>query len=191
MATVSGRLYYDAARTAAVGSNLGIANVPIVLQRISDGFAVAVLTSSVAGSVGSFAFANVPAGNFQVVEKYGFLFDDGTAPSSIGTVDWSSAVATTMINGGTCPPFKDESHVYVASPPPTATDLDCTVRNTWLETVGSANITNINILNGPVQYVPLSLTIDPTIIDSVNLVTVADNGTFGAFAAGTVANSGA
>ena len=59
-------------------------------------------------------------------------------------------------------------------------------------TVGTSNLTNENFLNGPVQYSPIQKIMDDTVIISpINLITVADNGTFGTFPAGTIANTGA
>jgi len=189
MALVSGFLYYDSNRSASVGSYaVPIANVPIVLQNTISGLATAVLTNS----SGAFSFTNVPIGSYQVVEKYGFSYNDGTVPATIGSIDYTlNAVTTTMLNGGTVPPLRDENYTYVTVPMgSTITSLDCTVRNTWLETVGSSDITNINMLNGPVRISPLIL--DPNIVVyQTNLVLDADNGTFGSFIAGTIANTGA
>ncbi|MCL2861814.1 MAG: hypothetical protein FWE22_05335 [Firmicutes bacterium] len=187
MSTVSGTLHYDGNRTAAVATaTAAISNVPIVLQDTISGNAVAVLTDS----TGAFSFTGVPNGSYQVVESYGFTFDGVTPISASGTVDWIVNQVAVMLNGGTVPPLSDNNHTYVSVPPVSSiTHLDCTVRNTYLETV-TGNITGINFLNGPVRYTPLVL--DPNIIvDLINLVAAADNGTFGSFSAGTVANTGA
>jgi uncharacterized repeat protein (TIGR01451 family) len=183
MPSVSGRLQYDATRTAtSATSNPGIQGVAIVLQDLSTqatgfGLMVATLTDG----NGAFRFTSVPAGNYQVVESF-------TTPTTYTTaVDWSSATLHPIINGGTVPPI---SFVFPHAPP-TATHLDCTVRNTWLETVETADITNINILNGPVAYVPLALTSDPITVDPNNRITDADSGSFGYFASGSFANTGA
>ena len=180
--TLSGILYYDGNRTAAAATATGtIAGVSITLQDISttstSGMMVTVMTSS----TGTFAFTNVPSGSYQVVEDY------GRATTFTDTVDWSQAVVGDIINGGTVPPI---SYVSSSLVPASATNLDCTVRNTWLETVAAANITNIYMLNGPVAMSPLVL--DPNyIVDGTNLITVAANGTFGSFSPGTTANTGA
>ena len=163
MPNVSGALYYDGNRTATVGTATGvIANVPIILQDSVGNILQTVLTDS----TGHFMFTGVVAGNYMVSEAY-----DGVS--------------------GKCPPL---SYVVLNSAadsiPPSATHLDCTVRNTWLETVNGGDITNINMMNGPVCYEPLVL--DPNmVLHSTNLVTAADNGTFGLFNPGTVANTGA
>ncbi|MCL2755601.1 MAG: DUF11 domain-containing protein [Firmicutes bacterium] len=188
MPIVSGVLYYDGNRTAAAATATGtIANVPIVMQNTVNGLAAAVLTSS----TGTFQFTNVPSGSYQVVESYGWTYDDGTTPITIGTINWgTNAVPCMMLKGGTVPPLADDSHTYVTvSPTSTITNLDCTVRNTWLETVGVSDITNIAMLNGPVRYTPLVLASN-IVVDSPNLVVAADNGTFGLFPPGIVANTG-
>jgi len=189
MAIVSGVLYYDGNRTAVASTTVGvIANVPIVLQNTTTGLAVAVLTDS----GGDFKFTNVPIGDYQVVEAYGWKYDDGTLPTAIGVIDFlTNATVVTMLQGGTVPPLADENHTYVAIPiGSTITNLDCTVRNTWLETVGSLDITGINMLNGPVRISPLVLNSN-IMVCHTNLIDAADAGTFGSFTAGTIANTGA
>lgn len=190
--TVSGQLLYDGNRTGAVGSATApIANVPIVLQDISGGITNGLMAIVLTSSTGTFQFTNVPAGSYQVVESYGVLLPDGTAPTVIGAIDFGvNAAIGIVLNGGTCPPFSDDVHVYVANPAPTATHLDCIVRNTWLETVGASNVTGVNMLNGPVRYTPMDLGAS-VLVDPTNLVTTADNGTFGGFSAGATANTGA
>ena len=81
---------------------------------------------------------------------------------------------------------------YVNNPPPGTTNLDCTTRNTLLVTVANANLTAENFLNGPVQYAPIQLIMDDTVIIlPANLIQEADNGTFGTFPQGTTGNTGA
>ncbi|WP_331666829.1 hypothetical protein [Lacrimispora sp.] len=69
--------------------------------------------------------------------------------------------------------------------------MDCLTPNTILITVTGADITNQNILNGPVIYTPITTILDPcTTVSNTNLITDADNGTFGFFPPGTPANTG-
>ena len=176
MPTVSGQLFFDRTRTAtAAGTGMtGIANVPIVLQSLTSGAMLAVLT----GATGNFSFTNVTNGDYQLVEAY------GTPATLVGTGDFSNAVLSPMLVGGVVPPIS-----YVTSPPSGATNLDCTIRNTRLITVAGANLTAQNFLNGPVKYTPLS--IDNSNISTINQATSFDFGTFGSFSPGTVANTGA
>jgi len=160
MPIVSGTLYYDGNRTASAATATGV--IPNVPIVLLDSSGV-VLQTVLTNSGGHFEFQGVVAGSYMVSEAF-----DGVI--------------------GKCPP---NSYVQLYSPgvvPGSA--LDCTVRNTWLETVGAADITNINMLNGPVNIIPLVLDSN-IVVDPANLVTAADNGTFGSFNPGTVANTGA
>ena len=182
MPTVTGRLQYDGARTSASAtSNPGIAGVTIALQDTSQeatgfGLSAFVLTDS----SGNFTFTGVPVGNYQLVEAY------GTPASATATVAWSSATTQPLLNGGIVPPLIG----FVTNPPSSATHLDCTIRNTRLITVPSGGLAGQDFLNGPVRITPLAL--EPGIVvDPNNLVIAADNGTFGTFAPGMLANTGA
>lgn len=178
MAKISGSLLFDRSRTATVsGTMIGIANVPIVLQSTSTGAMLAVLTDN----SGNYNFTNVPNGNYQAVEAY------GTPASLVGTGDFSLAVIAPMMSGGVVPPYS-----YVSNPLVGASNLDCTIRNTRLLTVSGADLTAVNFLNGPVLYTPVSYSLDVGVVVSAqNLVTELDAGTFGNFAPGTNANTGA
>ena len=178
MANVSGRLLFDRNRTAtATAAMAGIPNVPIVLQNTATGVMLAVLTDS----TGVFTFTNVPGGSYQLVEAY------GTPATIVGTGSFASAAVAPMLDGGTVPPYS-----YVTNPVPGATNLDCTIRNTRLITITDANLTDQNFLNGPVLYSPIDNLLDIGVeVSGENLVTDLDNGTFGEFPSGTIANTGA
>ncbi|MCL2846468.1 MAG: hypothetical protein FWE38_02135 [Firmicutes bacterium] len=159
MPIVSGTLYYDGNRTASVSTATGV--IPNVPIVLMD-ISGNILNTVVTDTNGAFQFTNVAAGNYAIAQAYNNI-------------------------PGTCPP---PSYVRLYSPgtvPGNA--LDCTVRNTWLETVAAAPITNINMMNGPVQHTPMVMDTN-IIVDPQNLVTDADNGTFGTFSVGTVANTG-
>ena len=160
MPTVSGTLYYDGNRTATVATATGvIASVPVALQDMSGNVLDTVLTNS----DGTFQFSNVVAGNYLVSEA------------------WDGVI-------GKCPPL-DNVILNFGVIPPGATNLDCTIHNTWIVSVDTSPVTNINMMNGPVKYTPL--TIAPNVlVDPSNLVTASDGGTFGLFPAGTAANTG-
>ena len=138
MATVSGRVLFDSARTAAPPTGMvGIANVPVVLQEIATGIMLAVITD--AG--GNYSFVNVPNGSYRIVESYG----TAGVPSP---GDFDTAVVG-GVGQGIVPPIE-----LVANPPIAATDLDCTSPNTLLRTVSGANLNNLYICNGPVTQIP-------------------------------------
>jgi len=62
--------------------------------------------------------------------------------------------------------------------------------NTIAITVAAADVTSQNIFNEPVAYLSLNVELDPCCTVLGNLVTDADDGTFGGFPAGTAANTG-
>ncbi len=177
MATISGRLIFDRERTSvASASQTGLANVPIVLQNTVTGALLAVRTDA----NGNYTFNNVPNGSYQIVEAYGT-----SATATPG--DFTNAVTAPIMNGGTFPPIS-----YAQNPPAGATNLDATTPTTIKINVSGGDINNQNILNGPVTYTPIeTITDDNAVISTVNLITKADNGTFGSYPPGTAANTGA
>ncbi len=176
MATISGRVIFDRARTAnALPGMEGIANVPVVLQNIETNERLAVLTDS----NGNYVFLNVPNGNYRIVEAFG-------APAVPTPGNFNNAVVGSIPEEA-MPPIS-----YVSNPPPGTTNLDATTPNTIFITVEDADLENQDFLNGPVRYTPIStITDECAIISPINLINVADNGTFGTFPAGTPANTGA
>ena len=176
MSTISGRVLFDRDRTAVISQTFaGIANVSVVLQNIQTEERLAVLTDA----NGSYSFINVPNGNYRIVESFG-------TPAVPTPGDFNNAMVGSIPVGVT-PPI-----TFVSNPPPGATNLDCTIPNTILVTVSGVNLINENFLNGPVRYTPITVITDAcTTISTTNLITAADNGTFGFFPAGTPANTGA
>jgi len=97
----------------------------------------------------------------------------------------------TLASAGPVPTAATPPVSFVANPPAGSTNLDCLTPNTILITVTGADVTNQTILNGPVIYTPIATILDPcTTVSSINLITDADNGTFGFFPPGTSANTG-
>jgi uncharacterized repeat protein (TIGR01451 family) len=176
MATVSGQIIFDRNRSAIIDAgDSGIANVPVVLQNTTTGVRLVVLTDA----AGNYAFTDVPNGSYRIVEAY------GTAGGVPTPGDFTLASAGPVPTAAT-PPIS-----FVANPPAGSTNLDCLTPNTILITVTGADVTNQTILNGPVIYTPIATILDPcTTVSSINLITDADNGTFGFFPPGTSANTG-
>ena len=176
MPNVSGRLVFDSARSLASPASLpGIANVPIVLQDTTTLAALAVLTDA----NGNYSFTNVPSGSYQIVEYYGY------SPVTATPGDFTNATADTLLSGGVTPPIS-----YVSNPPSGATNIDCLSSNTLLITVSSSDVVNNYITNGPVKYTPFGNDLDSnsTILPG-NLLTAADDGTFGSYTPGTATNT--
>jgi len=175
MATVSGRILYDGARTAAPPTGMtGIANVPVVLQNTATNERVTAITSA----TGTYTFINVPNGNFHIIEAYGTV--GGTDPGDF----LLSAVGD--VPNGAVPPIS-----YASAPPVDATDLDCTTRNTLPITVTGANITNQYICNGPVRYSEIQINPCVSVDWATNVINDANKGDFGVFPAGTPVMTGA
>ncbi|MDR1700772.1 MAG: DUF11 domain-containing protein, partial [Lachnoclostridium sp.] len=176
MATISGVLRYDGSRTAISSSALsGIPGIPIVLQNTATDDMIAVLTDA----NGKYTFTNVPNGNYRVVEAYG-------TPAVAAPGKFSDAVVGSPAVSA-FPPISS-----IKNPTPGMTNLDATTPSTLVVNVNGADLTGQDILNGPVNYSPIQNIMDSNVvIEPANLITEADNGSFGTFAQGTMPNTGA
>ncbi len=176
MAAISGKLRFDRLRTADPSrAAQGIAGVPIVLQNTATNAMLAVLTDS----EGNYSFINVPDGNYAIIEAFGTA-----AVPSPG--DFSAAVVSVPVQS-LFPPLSQ-----VSDPPAGATNLDSVTPSTILVNVAGSDLAGQDILNGPVKYTPIHTILDKSVrVTEQNLITEADNGTFGSFPQGTAANTGA
>ena len=177
MATISGRVVFDRDRSATINAgDSGIANVPVVLQNTATDVRLVVLTDA----NGNYSFINVPDGNYRIVESY------GTTGGVSTPGDFNTAVV------GPIPTGEDPPISFATNPPIGSTNLDSLTPDTLLITVSGADLTNENFLDGPVIYTSIQNILDPCVsVSNVNLIDVADNGTFGFFPPGTPANTGA
>ena len=177
MATISGRVVFDRDRSATVSAgDTGLANIPVVLQNTVSNVRLVVLTDA----NGNYSFINVPDGSYRIVESY------GTAGGVSTPGDFSTAVVG-PVPTGVNPPISS-----AVNPPPGSTNLDSVTPDTLLVAVSGSDLTDQNFLNGPVIYTPITEIMDAcAIVLPANLITAADNGTFGSFPAGTPANTGA
>ena len=177
MATISGRVIFDRDRSATINAgDSGIANVPVVLQNTTTNVRLVVLTDA----NGNYSFINVPNGDYRIVQSF------GTSGGVSTPGDFNNAVVG-PVPVGTNPPISSATN-----PPPGSTNLDSLTPDTLLVTVTGTNLTNENFLDGPVIYTPIQNILDPCVsVSNVNLINVADNGTFGFFPPGTPANTGA
>ena len=163
-------------RTIYLCGDSGLANIPVVLQNVDTTQRLTILTDD----DGYYTFLNVPNGNYRIVESYGTL---GGSPTP---GDFLNAVA------GAIPPGVNPPITAADNPPPGSTNLDSVTPDTLLVTVSGTALTNLNFFNGPVIYTPVEAILDPcAIISGDNLISAADNGTFGSFEQGTPANTGA
>ena len=177
MATISGRVVFDRDRSATINAgDSGLANVPVVLQNTMTDMRLVVLTDN----NGNYSFINVPNGSYRIVESYG-------TPGGVATPgDFNTAVV------GPIPAGEDPPISFAPNPPSGSTNLDSLTPDTLLVTVSGFDLTNQNFLDGPVIYTPIENILDPCVsVSDINLINVADNGTFGSFPAGTPANTGA
>ena len=176
MPTVSGTVFFDIDRNINPSGNVvGIVNIPVVLQNIITQEYVAVNTDA----AGSYAFINVPAGEYKIVEIYGF-------PGAVASPgDFTTAVI------GTIPSALNPPVGAIPSAPIGATHIDCVTPNTINITVAAADVTDQYIFNGPVRYTPIRVNLDAcTFVFPRNIIEDADFGTFGFFPDGTPANTG-
>ncbi|MEG1536312.1 MAG: hypothetical protein RR416_05010 [Clostridia bacterium] len=165
MANISGFVYYDPTRTATAGT--GLQNVPVALFNTTTNTGVVALTD--AG--GAYKFTNVPPGNYKIIETW------GTAGIA-SPVSFATAVAMAL------PPEVEPPLSIVTVPvSPLASYLNAVTPNLLNVVVASADLTGKNFYDAAVGDKPLTFTgvnfVGP------NLITAADNGTWGANAGGT------
>ncbi|MEG0877360.1 MAG: hypothetical protein RSF00_01670 [Oscillospiraceae bacterium] len=169
MANVSGFVYYSPTRNAVPGT--GLKNIPVALYNTGTGTGVVALTDA----SGAYQFTNVPAGNYKIIESWG-------TPGVLTPVSFASAVPMAI------PPEVEPPLSVVTVPtPPLADALDAVTPNLLNVAVAAADLTNLNFYDGPVGNKPLTLAGVTTV--GPNLITAADNGTWGTYPAGTPTNT--
>ncbi|MEG1886858.1 MAG: cell surface protein, partial [Oscillospiraceae bacterium] len=169
MAIVSGFVYYDPTFSSVPGT--GIPNVPVALYNPGLGVGAVALTNA----TGAYSFTNVPPGNYNLIESW------GTAgfPTPI---DFSTAAAMAQ------PPEAEPPLSAVpVIPPPLADKLNALSPNLLKIVVGGGNLVGQNFYDAPIGNKPL--TFSGVSFIGGNLITAADNGTWGAYPAGQVINS--
>lgn len=167
MPNISGSVLFNV-NNGAPTTGTGVANIPVVLQNVDTGVGMVVLTAA----NGTYTFTNVPAGNYRIVESY-------SATGGVATpADFTNAAAIPE------PTPEDPPVSAIPSPPANTNRVQSLTPNTLLVTVGTANLANQNFVDGPVRDVPLDLSTCLTPIGD-NLITAADNGTWGSNPPGT------
>ena len=81
--------------------------------------------------------------------------------------------------------------IVVSKPPPSATHFDFLSQSSVAVTIAGADITGLVFRLGPVRYRPINIIPPSVVLDSVNLITDADGGTFGSFEQASIINRGA
>lgn len=172
MPTVSGHIYYDNSNVYTPGT--GIANVPVAL------FDPIGLTGAIALSdaTGAFVFTNVPNGSYQLIEAW------GTPGGVASPVNYPAS----LISMPTAPIEKEPPLSALSIAPPALADrLQALTPNLLNITVAGSDILNQNFFDGPVGDKPLVLS--GVAMVGPNLITAADNGTWGINIPGTLGNT--
>ena len=166
---ITGRVLFNSGnQPSVVSGSVGINNVPVALQVRGDTTVIGSFTDTGivtrTNTMGEFTFTNVPAGQYRVVEAAGY-----TGPIMITGV-WNDPTSIEVTPND--PPI-----TAVTNPLETATRLMSLSPNTVFITVGTQDITGIVFIDAPVAEKDLGLNDYVTVGE--NLITVADNGTFG------------
>ncbi|MEG1584339.1 MAG: carboxypeptidase-like regulatory domain-containing protein, partial [Anaerovorax sp.] len=164
MPNISGFVYYDPTFASAPG--IGIPNVPVALYNAGLGVGAVALTDA----NGAYTFTNVPGGSYHLIESWG-------TSGVITPVNFASATSMTQ-------PWEKEPPLSAvpAVPPPLADKLNALSPNLLKITVGGSDLTGKNFYDAPIGDKPLTFT--GVSFMGANLITVANNGTWGTYPAG-------
>lgn len=167
---VSGSLIFNPSSDANIDntSNTPITNVPFALINIDNNRGVIALTDS----SGNFRFTNVPSGHYKVVEA---ALQTG---GSVSPVDYNNNILLANVIP------KDPNVSKVSNPPENTTNIVSLSPNTVFITVSNTDVTEIFFIDSPINRTPINLNNYITIGD--NLITYADNGTWGTLPAGSL-----
>lgn len=168
MPNISGYVYYSANSTITPG--VGIENVSIVLYQGEMG-AVALTDSN-----GFYLFTNVPDGDYKIVESYG-------TTGSLSPVNYALLVSSIPDPKGIEPPLS----ALTVTPPALADSLNALSPNTLYVTLAGEDLTDQDFYDAPVGEKPILFT-GVTLL-APNLITAADNGTFGMIEEGSLVNT--
>ncbi len=200
---LQGSLKYDANRTYDGGGD-GM-RVPIVLQNLDTGWTVPVLPNS----NGDWTIRNVPDGNYQIVEQYGYPTNGSS------DVDYSSGSVKPILTSAKLPTVSQYNDPSVGSGKTAkagSTDIDGVGETTKNFRISGTDVYDnrgtkidsnnnnmfnrnktvysyLTISNGPVKYTPLNQTGTDTRGLTQNVFTNLDNGTFGSYPQGQPAES--
>ncbi|MEG2349714.1 MAG: hypothetical protein RSB57_04315 [Hungatella sp.] len=169
MANVSGFVYYDPTFSSVPGT--GIPNVPVALYNPGSGIGAVALTDA----TGFYMFTNVLPGNYDLIESWG-------TSGVVTPVNFASAAAMAQ------PPEAEPPLSAVPVIPPALADkLNALSPNLLGITVSSSNLTAQNFYDAPIGN--KAITFAGVSFVGGNLITAADDGTWGTYPAGQVINS--
>lgn len=180
MANITGKLVFDKNRNGQedVGTDVGLANVPVVLQDTTTNSLLAVNTTA----NGEFEFQNVNDGTYRLVVVGDYAGNTETSPADFANATAGQGAQQSSLPAYTVVPEGNRVAGMNALNAVTPTTETVTVTS-------NQNVTAPTFFIGPVDN--KALTLDPTItLDNTNLITNADNGTFGEIAQGSQPNSG-
>ena len=180
MANITGKLVFDQNRNGQedVGTDVGLANVPVVLQDTTTNSLLAVNTTANK----EFEFQNVNDGTYRLVVVGDYTGNTETSPANFANATAGQGAQQSSLPAYTVVPEGNRVAGMNALNAVTPTTETVTVTS-------NQNVTAPTFFIGPVDN--KALTLDPTItLDNTNLITNADNGTFGEIAQGSQPNSG-
>lgn len=170
MASIEGRVIYNQTRLGTTG--VGIPNVPVCL------YCDATLKGCIArtDNIGNYSFTDVPNQKYRIIECWGSA---GIAPTLSYITD---AVDMTTYPKAADPPISVIVPAVVG-----ANGLNSYSPNTLFVQINNADSLNNNFYDGPINNRPLSLTGGSLV--GPNLITAADNGTWGSLPDGSPVNT--
>lgn len=182
MAIISGSIIFDINRDAQKdGNDYGIAEVPVVLQNKSTNERLGVYTDL----QGNYTFTDVSLGDYRVILVYGY---SGRILSTPAQFQGNAEVGPTP--KAELPPYT----ILRGSYPSGTNHLNAVTQTTVYVSISliDTTISAGTIFIGPARYEPLYIKLLDacTGVMASNLLTEADNGSFGEIAPGSPPNSG-
>lgn len=171
MPTIRGNVYYTPSNDLTPTS--GIPNVPVVLR---DSIA---LNGAIAQTDinGAFVFYNVPNGTYELIEAW------GTSGGIASPVNYP----TSLILMPTAPVEAEPPLSAITVTPPALADMLMAISPNLLNLVVTGDLTAQNFYDAPVGSKPVVF--NGIQMVGSNLITVADNGSFGSVPAGSFVNT--
>lgn len=175
---IQAQVLFNADDMPTTTNSVPIPNVPVILQVATVETSTPPITApgvfALSDSNGNVTFTDVPAGDYQIFLSGTYT---GSAPSTV------SFSAQNNITATPAPPQLD----LVSNPPYGTTNIQVITAGFIFVTVTTSDITGLTFINAPIALIPLKLDSYATVGN--NLITAADNGTFGIVPFGTPPNT--